>query len=69
MYRKSLEIIETRGLSNDVSIFDLVENCPLTPNDCYFVALAMEMKLPLLTEDKKILREFPETAVSMKDYI
>lgn len=37
--------------------------------DCEFVALAKELGVPLVTADKKILREFPETAVSPQQFV
>ncbi len=33
--------------------------------DCEFVALARELGLPLYTNDRQILRDFPELAVSL----
>ena len=33
--------------------------------DCEFVALAMTKDLPLVTEDQRILRSFPNIAVDM----
>ena len=33
--------------------------------DAQFVALAQKLRLPLLTEDKELLRKFPETATSL----
>jgi predicted nucleic acid-binding protein len=37
--------------------------------DCEFVNLAKDLDVPLITEDKKILGSFPETALSMKQFI
>lgn len=37
--------------------------------DCEYVALAKALRVKLVTSDKKILREFPHTAISMKDFI
>ena len=37
--------------------------------DCEFVALAKELGVPLVTADKKVLREFPETAVSPQQFV
>ena len=33
--------------------------------DCEFVALARELNIPLVTTDKQILSDFPETAVGL----
>jgi len=37
--------------------------------DCEFVALACELNISLVTTDKQILSEFPETAVRLDDYV
>jgi len=37
--------------------------------DCEFVALAKELGIPLVTMDKKILKDFPETAVSLDKFV
>lgn len=37
--------------------------------DCEFVALAKELDTKLVTMNKKILRSFPETAVSLRDFV
>jgi len=37
--------------------------------DCEFVALARELNIPLVTTDKQILIDFPETAVSLDDFV
>jgi predicted nucleic acid-binding protein len=36
--------------------------------DAQFVALAMEMAAPYVTEDQQLLRAFPGTAVSMQEF-
>lgn len=37
--------------------------------DCEFVALAKQLSVKLVTEDKKILREFPDVALSLDDFL
>jgi predicted nucleic acid-binding protein len=37
--------------------------------DCEFVVLADDLGVPLITTDKKVLREFPRTAMSVTDYL
>ena len=42
-------------------------NCPAY--DCEFVALAKQLSVKLVTQDKKILREFHDVALSMDDFL
>lgn len=51
------------------SILRLVATSNCTAYDCEFVALAHQLAVPLVTYDKKILREFPETAVSPPKFL
>jgi predicted nucleic acid-binding protein len=44
-----------------------VSNC--SAYDCEFVALAKELGVPLVTADKQILRDFPETAVPPQQFV
>lgn len=37
--------------------------------DCEFVALARELNIPLVTTDKQILSDFPETAVRLDEFV
>lgn len=37
--------------------------------DCEFVALARELNIPLVTTDQQILSDFPETAVSLEEFV
>lgn len=36
--------------------------------DCEFIALAKQLSVKLITQDKKILTEFPDIAFSISDY-
>ena len=37
--------------------------------DCEFVALAKDLNVPLVTVDRRILREFPQIAISLDNFI
>ena len=50
-------------------ILSLVAASSCTAYDCEFVALARQFNVPLVTYDKKLLREFPETAVSPQKFL
>lgn len=51
------------------AIFTLVNSSHCSAYDCEFVALAEELSVPLVTADKQILRDFPETAVSPQQFV
>ena len=48
-----------------VSILSLTNISTCSAYDCEFVALARQLSVKLVTEDKKILAEFPDVAVSL----
>ncbi|MDQ7050170.1 MAG: type II toxin-antitoxin system VapC family toxin [Enterobacterales bacterium] len=50
-------------------IMPLVSSSRCSAYDCEFVALAKCLSVPLVTEDKKILKAFPETAISLQDFL
>jgi len=50
-------------------IMQLVANSQCSAYDCEFVALAQYLDVPLITADKKIIREFPGIANSVNAYI
>jgi predicted nucleic acid-binding protein len=52
-----------------VAVMNLVASSTCSAYDCEFVALARQLSVNLVTQDKKLLREFPETAVSLDEFI
>jgi len=48
-----------------VHIMQMVNSSSCSSYDCEFVALARYLGVPLITTDKALLREFPETAKSL----
>lgn len=50
-------------------VLTLVNRSHCSAYDCEFVALAKELSLLLITADKQILRDFPETAVSPEQFL
>jgi predicted nucleic acid-binding protein len=48
---------------------ELVASSECSAYDCEFVALAEDLGIPLVTVDKKLLKEFPQIAVSLDEYI
>ena len=50
---------------DSVAVMELVSESDCSAYDCEFVALARSMGIPLVTEDRSILRNFPGTALGM----
>lgn len=50
-------------------VLQLAERSGCSAYDCEFVHLAQELAVVLVTSDKKMLRVFPETAVSLDNFI
>jgi len=65
--QKRMRDYEFHVATSDVYLLANASNC--SAYDCEFVALAQELQVPLVTIDKKILREFPETAVSPQQFL
>ncbi len=50
-------------------VLALVNESNCSSYDCEFVALANHLNAQLVTQDKKVLREFPSTAISIKYFL
>lgn len=50
-------------------VFDLVGATRLSAYDCEFIALAGVLSVPMVTEDKAVLRAFPEKALTMSAFV
>ena len=50
---------------NSHDVLQLVQNSECSAYDCEFVALAQSMNVQMITMDKKILKNFPETATPL----
>jgi len=50
-------------------VLSLVERSTCSAYDCEFVALAQDLGIPLVTTDKQILDQFPETAIPLEAYL
>ena len=51
------------------TVLHLVYRSDCSAYDCEFVALAQDLQAPLITMDKKILKNFPDTALSLRDFV
>jgi len=53
---------------NSTQVMSLVSNSSCSAYDCEFVALADDLNVPLVTFDKKILREFPDISIHPEEF-
>jgi predicted nucleic acid-binding protein len=53
--------------SNQVLELVKISNC--SAYDCEFVALARDLNVSLLSVDQQILKDFPDTAVSLESFV
>ena len=54
---------------NYAQVLTLSHSSGCSAYDCEFVNLARDFAIPLVTEDKKILTNFPKTAMSMSQFL
>lgn len=54
---------------NSFQVLKLANRSGCSAYDCEFVSLAKDLGIALVTEDKKVLTNFPETAQSMVNFL
>ncbi len=54
---------------NSFQVLQLANESGCSAYDCEFVSLAKNLGIALVTEDKKILKNFPETAQNMEAFV
>ena len=54
---------------SSVQVMELATASRCSAYDCEFVVLARELGVPLVTADRKISMTFPDTAVSLEDFL
>ena len=54
---------------NSTQVLSLSYSSGCSAYDCEFVNLAKDLNIPLITQDKKVLHSFPETAKSMDKFL
>jgi predicted nucleic acid-binding protein len=52
-----------------LAVLKLAARSRCSAYDCEFVALARELNVPLVTTDRQILSDFPETAVRLDEFV
>ena len=69
-YQRASAIIGNRERTAEVrAVLDLAIKSKCSTYDCEYVALAVELGVPLVTWDKAVLKAFPHIAVSPEDFI
>lgn len=51
------------------AVLELAGRARLSAYDCEYVALAQSLALPLVTEDRAVLKAFPEVALTMEGFV
>lgn len=59
------ELVDCEHEVDSTAVMDLVAASACSAYDCEFVALAMQMGIPLVTENAALLRAFPDIAMTM----
>ncbi len=62
-------LVENESEPSPAKVIDLVAQHGITAYDGQFIALAMEMGVPLVTQDRGLQGKFPRVAVSMDDFL
>ena len=52
-----------------IQVLNLVSKSECSAYDCEFIALAQDLNTSLVTQDKKILNNFPKTAFSIESFL
>ncbi len=52
-----------------LKVLSLTSGSKCSAYDCEFVAVAEALNVPLVTEDKAIIKNFPNTAISMRNFL
>ena len=67
MHRKAQSAITDSVEVNSDLVLELVSASRCSAYDCEFVALALELEVPLVTADRQLLDAFPRIAVPFAD--
>jgi len=54
---------------SSLAVMDLVTKSTCSAYDCEFVTAAQDLRVPLITTDRNILEQFPDTAFSPDEYL
>jgi len=68
MERAELVMKKREYSVGSMAVLGLADSCSCSAYDCEFAALAYDLKVPLVTSDKRILSGFPDIAVSLAGF-
>ena len=54
---------------SSIEVLSLAESSGCSAYDCEFIALATDLKVPLVTSDKKLLKSFQGIALSLEEFV
>ena len=54
---------------SSLAVLKLSAKSACSAYDCEFVALALELGVPLVTADRQVLEQFPEVAMSLDEFV
>lgn len=52
-----------------LKVLQLINVSTCSTYDCEFVALANDLDIPMITVDKQILKQFPNTAILLDEFV
>ena len=61
-------LVDNEHAADSVRVMELVESSACSAYDCEYVDIALRLEVPLVTADRRILREFPDVAVSLETF-
>ena len=61
-------IVPLEHVPDEEHVLALAMKHQITAYDACYVCLALQLRLPLLTEDRELLTKFPQLAVSLADF-
>ena len=67
IHRRAQSVIADSVEVDSDLVLELVSASRCSAYDCEFVALALELEVPLVTADRQLLQSFPRIAVSFPD--
>jgi predicted nucleic acid-binding protein len=68
-FRRGMNLVDiSKSQADPLFLFNSALSSGCSPYDLEFVWLAIEMAVPLVTADKKILKAFPTVAMDLKNF-